>query len=388
MSSEVSIIKSKQLSTITGDLTQAHQVNTTSHDRCLAVGQQLLDLANQGMTDGLDAQIATFITKSRATVKKLYNNRSAYTQLFDLVKSEFAALEKDVDPTQKESIPYLLQQKRNEYAAYKRAEAERIRREEGRKLMLEREKATYESGITEEYRRYFDSCLRKQVLSIDRMFTDATLENIDNLQTTLQNYPTNLIDLQLSKIAIPTMLDETTKAEINNRVVNTLLPAFREQWSFEISSNVTEYLEKIPSKKLQLQVAAQASAEEAERIKEDMRKREEADRLRREAEKQASQPVEIVKPADNINALFDAAKIATPAYQPKTSVKQEIVINDSVGILEVLNLWWQHEGCKADLEKLKKDFKKQITFCEKLATKENIKIHSKSVSYIENVTAK
>ena len=56
----------------------------------------------------------------------------------------------------------------------------------------------------------------------------------------------------------------------------------------------------------------------------------------------------------------------------------------------MLMMWWQEEGCTLSVEELTKTFKKQLTFCEKLANaKEGARfIDDESVCYEDEVKAK
>ena len=80
------------------------------------------------MTDELDKTAATYLERTRRTVKAMTELRSPVTKLFDQVRKEFTTLENDIDPTKAGTVPYQLQQLRNMYAAKKRAEEEEIGR--------------------------------------------------------------------------------------------------------------------------------------------------------------------------------------------------------------------------------------------------------------------
>lgn len=55
--------------------------------------------------------------------------------------------------------------------------------------------------------------------------------------------------------------------------------------------------------------------------------------------------------------------------------------------MQILSMWWAKEGCRMTDGELSKIFKKQITFCEKLANKEGEFISDESVQYIDDVKA-
>ena len=127
---EITIIKSENIQSIISAAPQSYDENIISHNRCIEAGTSILQaIETQGMNDELDLQAANFLERARKTVRKMNDKRSPVTKLFDEIRSQFIQIENDVDPTKKDSVPYRLQQLRNEYAAKKRAEEERRQQE-------------------------------------------------------------------------------------------------------------------------------------------------------------------------------------------------------------------------------------------------------------------
>ena len=131
MSQELVIVKQENIQTIVSAAPQSYQDNKISREKCIEAGQAILAaIQAQGMTDELDQQAAQFIEKARKTVKKMNERRSPVTKLFDDIRKEFTAMENAIDPLKADTIPYQLQQLRNQFAAKKRAEEEERRRRE------------------------------------------------------------------------------------------------------------------------------------------------------------------------------------------------------------------------------------------------------------------
>ena len=106
MTTQLAIIKPENITTIVQAAPQSYNDNRASHDRCLSACQQLLDTIRQnGMNDELDQKAASFIEKSRRTVKAMNERRSPVTKLFDEVRSAFTAIENDIDPSKLDTIP-------------------------------------------------------------------------------------------------------------------------------------------------------------------------------------------------------------------------------------------------------------------------------------------
>ena len=136
---------------------------------------------------------------------------------------------------------------------------------------------------------------------------------------------------------------------------------------------------------------AQASAEEAARIKAEMEARqrkesEEQEAERRRKEEEEKQKAEMARQQSEMESLFRQQSIVS-GYQPKVKVEQKINLLNPEGMMPILSMWWSKEGCHLSVEELTKMFKKQITFCEKLA-KEGTYIKDESVEYVEDVKAK
>ena len=89
-------------------------------------------------------------------------------------------------------------------------------------------------------------------------------------------------------------------------------------------------------------------------------------------------------------SIFDGAAASVQTYQPKTSVKKKISILTPEGFLPVLMMWWREEGRTLSVDELSKTFKKQLTFCEKLANaKDGARfIDDEAVCYEDEIKSK
>ena len=399
MSTEVAIIKRENVELIASTAPQAYSENQVSRQRFLAAGNTLLaTIQQQGMNDELDQQAASFIEKARKTVKKMYDKRSPLTKMFDEIRTNFTSMESDVDPTKKDSVPYQLQQLRNEFAAQKRRQEEERRRA----AMIEQQKqasiAKYRTDLEEDYRRVFNGVLNGSLNKLMGINAGITLDNIQQSKETITNFTTTLDETPFSRsmVLLPTNVSSEELANIRASVLNRLIANFRELYSSQITKAKQEYITMLPSKEAELKRAAQAASdEEAERIKREIKEREEAEAAKKEQEriereKKEAAELEMKKQQSEMGALFNTASVSVPTYQPKTAVKKKLVLLNPEGIMPVLSMWWTEEGCKMTVEELTKMFKKQITYCEKRANdKQNsVTIADESVSYEEEVKAK
>lgn len=399
MSNEL-ILREDNIRLVMSQAPQAWRDNQQSHDRCLASCRSLLDtIEAEGMNDELDQMADTYIRKSRNTVKKMNEQRSAVTKLFDEIRTVFTTLENEVDPTKKGSIPYQLQDYRNAYAARKQREAEERRRAEEQRQRRELARASYLRDVEADYRQTFNRHLTQRYNELAALNQEITLQNFEEQERKIRAIPLDLPDdyasALYSGVRIPAEMDSTEAAGIRRQVLEGLMPQFREQYNFEMQSNVESVLTLLPSKRKELEAIAKSSAEEAARRAEELKRREaeeaarrEQERIRREQEERERQQVQ--KQQAEMAGLFEQAKAAAPAYQPKTQVKKRIVVNDPRGFLDILNLWWTTEGVTLSVEELTKKFKSQLTLCEKLANdKQDPRfIQSAYITYEDEVKAK
>lgn len=396
MESQIAIIKQENIQTIVSAAPQSYQDNQISRERCITAGQTILAAIQQGgMTDDLDQKAAEFIEKARKTVNKMNERRSPVTRLFDSIKSEFTKMENDINPNKADTIPYKLQQLRNQYAAKKRAEEEERRRREAERQQAEQARAKMKQDIEDDFKAQFYARLNQANNGLTAIDNCVTLENYDvsvkairDVQTTL---PADFFENLHTTMRIPVgvSIEEIQNAEKETK--ERLMEFFTGTYEYQIQVARDYILDRLPSKKANLERIAQASAEEAARLKAEMEARQrreaelqETERRRKEEEEQ--QKAELARQQVEIGGLFNS-QAAVQDYQPKTKVSKKIEVLNPEGIMPILIMWWNKEGSKMSVEELTKIFKKQITFCEKLA-KEGTLIQDESVCYVDEVKAK
>lgn len=397
MAQELAIIKQENIQTIVSAAPQSYQDNRLSREKCIEAGQAILNAIMQGgMTDELDQQAGQYIEKARKTVKKMNERRAPVTQLFDTIRKEFTAMENAIDPTKADTIPFQLQQERNKFAAKKRAEEEERRRREYERQQAEAVRSKMKQDIEDDFKQQFLTLVNRDCNALSAIDSAVTLDNYDASFKQVKEFSTELpadflYNLHtLIRIPAGITVDEIRKAEIETK--ERLGKQFKEQYEFEVDSTKQYIIDRLPSKKANLERMAQASAEEAARIKAEMEARQrkeaeeqEAERLRKEEEERHK--AEMARQQSEMESLFGQQAVVSAGYQPKVKVAQKIKLLNPEGIMAVLSMWWLNEGRTLSVDELSKMFKKQITFCEKLA-KEGTFIADESVEYVEDVKAK
>ena len=395
------ILRQENVQLIVQSAPEAYNTNSLSSVRCSDYGKQLLaEMQQYGMTDDLDKRCAEFIDKAKRTLKAMNERRAPFTKLFDQIRSEFTGMENAIDPAKKDTVPFLIQQARNTYAAKKREDAERARTEEMRRQQREQAVARYRQEAEDDYRRQFDSLITEKINDLTSLNQSLTIENFEEVSAKITGF---IIDLGngwfqhcQSYAHKPFEISDAEAIEIRQSILNRLSRQFKEQYASEVGEYRDTIADALPSKKRELERMAKAGAEEQARMKAELEAREAAevrrlDEERRSKDEEAKAAKQVQQTAIEMDGLFGQAAVATPVgYQPKTAVKKRIVADTADGILAMVSLWWSKEGQSLTIEELYKIFKKQIAFCEKLANdKDNPElISSPFVRYEEEVKAK
>ena len=398
MSNELTIIRPENMNEIIQAAPKSYELNRISRDNCVNFGQNILHtIQQQGMNDDLDRQAASFIEKARRTVKAMNERRSPVTKLFDQVRTAFTAIENEIDPAKSGTIGYQLQEFRNQYAAKKRAEEEKRLREEMERRQAEEAARKFRMDVEDDLKQQFQRLVNDAINQITTADNGLTLENYDNTLALLKStkayvdkgLPSEWFAKLRTFVRIPTGVNA---AEIETEIKQKLHKQFIEQYMAEVGDTLDYTLDRLPSKKANLEKIAKANAEEAARMKAEMEARQKAEAERIEKERAAHEAeerrkAELERKTVEMTSLFDG-QAAVSTYQPKTKVTKKIQLLNPEGIMPIISLWWSKEGCTLSVDELAKMFKKQIAFCEKLANKDEIFIQNESVEYVDEVKAK
>jgi hypothetical protein len=398
------IIEPQNIQTVMRDAPAAFSENQVSHDRCLQAASALISRAEaEGMTEPLDQEIAVFISRARKTLDKMNSKRSAVTQIFDRIRSAYTALENDIDPSRKDTLPFRLQQCRNSYAAARRAEQEARQREQMRLRQIQAAKDIHRDRCKAELRQIADTLVRERTAQLRDIYAATTLATCELTLKHIQQFtdtihPDTLSDHYFPRVAaihIPESIPGSERLGIEKAVFEELHPDLLFQCSDIIRAEKQGLIDMIPSRRRELERIAQADAQEAERIRKEMQERDRIEAERREKEQADRQEkeraaAELAAKKSEMDSLFSAAQAGAPAYQPKTQVRKRIKVLNTEGFIEIVGMWWAHHGSALTMEELQKIFSKQITFCNKLANdKENpVLIKSQHITYEDDIKAK
>lgn len=394
------LVKTESVQQIAQMTPDAYGKNTLAVQKCNELGNALLAKINAtGMNDALDQECASYIERAKTAVKRMNERRAPVTKLFDQIRSAFTSMEGLVDVTKKGSVPFIIQQHRNDYAAKKRAEAERIRQEEMRRQQHEQSVNRYKQDAEDDYHRQFDNKITSDINELTSLNQSLTVENYDEVSAKIKNFRIDLgnewFQQAPSYAHKPIDLTDTEATQIRQGILNRLSSQFKEQYKVEVGEYRDSIADALPSKKRELERMAQANAEEKARIAAELKARESAearrlDEERRRKEEESKAAKQMQAQANEMDGLFGAAAVAQPlGYQPKTAVKQRVKALNADGILAIVGMWWSKEGQYLPLDELEKMFKKQFTYVDKLANSKTPEfVKSEFVTYEEEVKAK
>lgn len=390
----------------TGIIQQAPDMlskNQNSVAKCNDAGQTLLDTVEGAggiNDDALDASIASFIQKTKVTVKNMNERRSPLTQLLTRVAKEFTSLENEINPTNASSISAKLQKYRNDYAAKKLAEQKALEEAEHKRQAIENEKSEYRIDLSLSLEKHYTNYYNDYSERLMSLFNNIDIVNYEDSAKQIQEFETDYPAKEhfskfIDKFRAVYITPED-KSVIKQEVVPGLMKDCIRRYSADMQALKDDILLKLPSRKRELEeiellrkqnaeAAAQAekAAEEraqAEKAKQEAerKKREEEERIKREAEAAQAEML----------ASFNQTAAAVETSIPDAKVTKKIQVNNAKGFLEIYQMWFIDEGAKMSIAGLEKIHKRMITYCEKKANKDNELIQSAFVQYVDDVKAK
>lgn len=398
-----SLIKVEEFNQIMQSAPATLQRNQASVSACNQAGQALLDTieAEGGIgSDKLDTKVSEYLAKTKITVENMNKRRKPLTQLLATVSKSFTSLESAIDIKSVTTIPYKLQQARNQYAAKKLAEQKRREEEARRRQMIENEKAQYRSDITLMLDMAYETYVEKHINALIGIYNRATLSTYNDvcrrISETSTNFSWNAFVENVSDNKQTFYMDAETRKAIKNEVATQKKKDFAERYRFEIEETKQDLIDKLPGLRKRLEEqeelrrtnAAEAArmGEERKRLEAEERRKQEEERKRREEEAKAK--AEADKAAAEVQAAFDFSAASMSPTPTKAKVKKKIQITNPQGFMQVYQMWFMREGINMSMEDLEKAHKKMITFCEKIVNKDGEQIQSAFVKYVDDVTAK
>lgn len=383
-----------EIQTVIGQAPTVLETNKTSVAKALAAGNQLIVLVQtDGMSDLMDAQLFSYQSKVKVTVKTMNENRKGFTQLVDKLKKEFTSLESALDP-----IVDQIQTMRNAYATKKINEQKEIERKalaqkqkDMEAIELRRQAEVSLSGMFQQY-------LTRQLSGMVAMFEEYTLENIDSASVGINAIKEDFSHDVYDRFTVPFfasyMTNDEALAEIATVKTEDLFNSFSAQFKTAVSAEKRSMLDKLPSKKQELFEISKANAEQKLKLEEDAKKRkeEEAQRIKDnelKAQQEAAAKAAVTASGENANAMVSAQAVIGFAEAPKVKESYKIQVTNNAAYLMIAQFWFEKQGKNETQEKIeRKTFAQMKAFCEDYALKHEEKITSPFIVYNEVIKAK
>ena len=443
----------RQIATLKSDTENAVQANRKSYEACVNAGESLLfDIGVSGMNDALDERAAEFIKKAKLTEKAMTEKRKGVTQVFDIVRKGFTMMENLISIKNTDSVVYKIQEKRNEYAAYKLEQQRKAEQERLRQERIKEAKIKLKTDTIDILNNLLTEHSSAAINSLNNTFSLLTLDNKNEVKKRITEC-SDVLDLGHlfvnNKPSYSSEIDENDAKEIMNgaykEVSASLLASYkqtvnatRDELLMKFDSKIAELLEikKAEEERKRKEEEARKAEEERKRKEEEARKaaeeerkkqeeiqrvKDEEERKRKEAELKAAEAErkakeEAIRKADEAAKEEQQRKLAAEqekrdaenAAQHATAQAQSLFAQTSVGEtgkqkikvtkrlvvtgknawLDIIQQWWTIEGSKMSPDKIASRLEFMRKACEKHANSEEEYIVSPYIRYEDEVTAK
>jgi DNA repair exonuclease SbcCD ATPase subunit len=350
-----------EIQKIIGDAPATLVANTTSRDRAVQAADEMIKAhTNVGMTPELDGRMALYIDKGKKTIKAINEKRKPFTQMMDELKKKFTECENDIKTKVDE-----VQKLRDDYATKLMKERQEQERQAALKAAKEKEKITLTQQIKDEIAKAFYAYVAKKKEGALNYFNEITLENFEEHSKALTDSGLSFTPSQLKELKIPTFdvsyHSDDEVAEILSSIVcdDSLYVHYNSEYGTAMSALKKDLIDRLPSKKKELEALAAANEEEKKRLEEEKEKREkeEKEKAAAEAAKQtqealANNSAEAAQSeaATSMTSLFAAA--AVPALAVKESV--EIKINNNAAYALLFQYRFDRKGKTMDQDSIEK----------------------------------
>ena len=297
----------RQIATLKSDTENAVQANRKSYEACVQAGESLLsDISASGMNDALDEKAAEFIKKAKLTEKAMTEKRKGVTQVFDIVRKGFTMMENLISAKNTDSVVYKIQEKRNEYAAYKLEQQRKAEQERLRQERIKEAKIKLKTDTIDTLNNLLTEHSSIAINSLNNTFTLLTLDNKDEVKKRITEF-SDVLDLGHlfvnNKPSYSSEIEENDAKDIMNgaykEISASLLASYkqtvtttRDELLMKFDSKIAELLEikKAEEERKRKEEEARKAAEEERKKQEEIQRiKDEEERKRKEAELKAAE---------------------------------------------------------------------------------------------------
>ena len=306
----------RQIATLKSDTENAVQANRKSYEACVQAGESLLsDISASGMNDALDEKAAKFIKKAKLTEKAMTEKRKGVTQVFDIVRKGFTMMENLISVKNTDSVVYKIQEKRNEYAAYKLEQQRKAEQERLRQERIKEAKIKLKTDTIDILNNLLTEHSSAAINSLNNTFSLLTLDNKDEVKKRITEC-SDVLDLGHlfvnNKPSYSSEIEENDAKDIMNGAYKEISASLLASYKQTVATTRDELLMKFDSKIAELleikkaeeerkrkeEEARKAAEEERKKQEEIQRVKDEEERKRKEAELKAAEAERKAKEAE------------------------------------------------------------------------------------------
>ncbi|MFA5849974.1 MAG: hypothetical protein WC833_08825 [Bacteroidales bacterium] len=384
-----------EIQKIIGDAPATLTANISSKEKAVKAADDLITAhTTTGMTPALDAQMAEYTDKAKKTITAINEKRKPFTQMMDELKKQFTGCETTIKAKVDE-----VQKLRDDYATKLMKEKQEQDRIAAEKLAREKEVIAVRQAIKTALGTAFYEFITSKKKKVNELFDTLTLEKFEvdsqKFSAPVSMFtPRHLQELRISVSSTILKVEEINALILEVAQDDALYVHYANEYRNIMTVFQKETVDKLPSKKQQLEDLAKADEEEkAKLLEQENKRKEEATAALQKEQDEASKTVEINAATQaagettqaSMGALFSAA--ATEA--PKVKTGTEIIVKNKVGYSLIFQFWFEHEGKDLDPEKIeKKTIGQMKKFCEDHAVKTGELIDSVLIEYNDVYKAK
>lgn len=401
MNESTELAQFNELPTIAANLTTVYKTNTRYLSLMKEKGQSLLDtIEAEGMTPELDQECNKFLLNCKGAKEKANAGRSPATKAMAAVTSEFTFIENQMDDKKPDTIPYKIQEARNELARAVAAEQRRKEQELLNKQRADKEKIDIVAAVELKVRTRFNEILFAGKKMFNDVFNSMTLDTVPDVKDRINKIPDiyhqskfNEINAGVTAVYIPA----TELASIIYDACASLYPECSKAFTEEMTALRLGLLDMIPARVAELKEIAKAGKKEQERLQKEaeLRQRQADIDLEAENQRKANEALIAEQQTKDIGTAqlnFEKDVAQADIFSSGTqSVKKYYILQvySAVGWQTIAALWFKHFSKATTLDKLeKKTLGAMKSDLEKLAFNGGEMLApSPHYEYVENVKA-
>lgn len=382
--------------------------NTNYVNRGVKKGQGLLDtIESMGggaqMDPDLDAACNEYLLEVKKAIDIMNTGSEPITKMLTAIHKEFTSLRNTIDWKKDGTVPFKIQEARNELARAVAAEQRRQEQALLNKQRADKEKIDILAAVELKVRTRFNEILFTGKKMFNDVFNGMTLDNVSDVTDRINKIPDiyhqskfneiNEINAGVTAVYIPA----TELASIIYDARASLYPECSKAFTEEMTALRLGLLDMIPARVAELKEIAKAGKKEQERLQKEAELRQRQADIDLEAENQrkaneALMAEQQTKEIGTAQLSFEKDVAQADIFSSGTqAVKHAYILHvrSSTGYMMVTNLWFKHFAKSMPLDKFDKK-----TFGSMKADLENLAFNggemlapSQHYEYVEDVKA-